>query len=252
MRFLPFLIATVLLFCSERAVAQPVDPDLKVYYTTARSVTLFHVSDSTKAYIHLRLREPVYVIEDESLDFGRGWKKVRTMDGANGMVRSKFLSNVWIRISKTQQTLFAYRGANLIARMATDLGYNFFSDKERRGSRAKPDEWRTPEGKFFVASKNQNSQFYKALVLNYPNAEDADRGLRDSLINREQYLSIVLAEKKIAMPPMDTDLGGWIEIHGNGTGQRKNWTQGCIAVQNVELDRLWDIVEIGTPVLIDP
>jgi len=51
---------------------------------------------------------------------------------------------------------------------------------------------------------------------------------------------------------MNTELGGYIEIHGDGTGERNNWTQGCIAIANGELDRLWDLVTVGTPVLIDP
>lgn len=135
-------------------------------------------------------------------------------------------------------------------RIPTDLGYNFFSDKERRGSSGDPDHWRTPEGEFFVANKNAYSQFYKAFVLNYPNAEDAARGLEDGLITEEQYEQIVHAENRFQMPPMDTELGGWIEIHGDGTGERQNWTQGCVAIQNVQMDRLWDMIEVGTPVLI--
>jgi len=209
---------------------------------------MYHLSDTTRAYVHLKLREPLYVLKDQE----NGWKEVRTLDGANGVVRTDKLSNVWIRISKTEQTLYAYQGGHLIARLPTDLGYNFFADKERRGDRADPDHWRTPEGQFFVASKNPNSQFYKAFVLNYPNTEDAERGLRDSLISQSQYDAIVLAERSMTMPLMNTELGGYIEIHGDGTGDRTNWTQGCIAIQNEELDRLWDLIVVGTPVLIDP
>ncbi len=233
------------------ATGQSMNSDMDVYYTTDTKTTLYHLADSTRPYMHLKMRESVYVIEDDDPHWN-GWRRVRTLDGANGMIRSGDISNVWIRISKTSQTLFAYRGANLIARMPTDLGYNFFADKERRGSDGEPDHWRTPEGQFFIASKNENSQFYKAFVLNYPNAEDAERGRRDSLITQTQYESILRAEDSFSMPPMNTELGGWIEIHGDGTGLRRNWTQGCIALTNSQLDRLWEIVDIGTPVLIDP
>ena len=133
-----------------------------------------------------------------------------------------------------------------------DLGYNFFADKERRGNLADPDHWRTPEGQFFVANKNPHSQFYKAFVLNYPNAEDAERGLEDGLITQAQYDAIVQAEQSVTMPLMNTELGGYIEIHGNGTGNRNNWTQGCIAIADAEMDRLWNLIVVGTPVLIDP
>ena len=168
------------------------------------------------------------------------------------MVRSDALTNVWLRISKSSQTLFVYRGQHLIERIPTDLGYNFFSDKERRGSLADPDHWRTPEGEFYVAGKNAQSRYHKAFVLNYPNGEDAERGFEDGLITKEQFDAITAAERRFDMPPMNTALGGWIEIHGNGTGTRTNWTQGCVAIQNVQMDRLWDIIEIGTPVLITP
>lgn len=222
-----------------------------LYYTITGRTTLYFPGDTTRAYMNLTRREPVEFLPGEDPGWP-GWKRVRTLDGANGMVRSDELTNVWLRISKSAQTLFVYRGQHLIDRIPTDLGYNFFSDKERRGSSGDPDHWRTPEGEFFVAGKNPNSQFYKAFVLNYPNAEDAARGLEDGLITQDQYDSIVSAERRFDMPPMNTQLGGWIEIHGDGTGERSNWTQGCVAIQNVQMDRLWDIIQVGTPVLITP
>jgi len=253
--FVLIVLMTIPGFGSDLASGQAggpeIDPGMDIYYATRQRAILYHTQDTTRAYMRLKLREPLYAVEEED-PLWPGWKRVRTFDGANGLVREDHVSNVWLRISKTSQTLFAYRGANLIARIPTDLGYNFFADKERRGSNGDPDHWRTPEGEFFVASKNSTSQFYKALVLNYPNAEDAKRGMEGDLITRQQYESIVAAEETFSMPPMNTELGGWIEIHGEGTGLRKNWTQGCVAVQNVQLDRLWDIVDVGTPVLIDP
>ena len=230
--------------------AQPVpsaDMEGKLFYTVDRNATLYHLSDSTKAYMHLRFREPVHVLADA----GPGWHRVRTRDGANGLVRAQHLSNVWVRISKSTQTVFVYRGDELIFRFAADLGYNFFSDKERRGSAADPDHWRTPEGEFFVVAKNPNSQFYKAFVLNYPNAEDAKRGLRDGLISQVEYQSILDAEHDFRVPPMSTALGGYIELHGNGTGRRSNWTQGCVAISDSQMDTLWRLISVGTPVLID-
>ncbi len=222
-----------------------------IYYTIVDRATLYQASDTTRAYMSLRRREPLTFLPGEDPGW-EGWRRVRTFDGANGVIRAEDVSNVWMRISKTRQTLFVYRGANLIARIPTDLGYNFFSDKERRGGNGDPDHWRTPEGEFFIASKNPNSQFYRAFVLNYPNAEDAARGLEDGLITQDQHDQIVDAEQRYGIPPMNTELGGWIEIHGNGTGQRNNWTQGCVAIQDIQMDRLWDLVDVGTPVLIDP
>jgi lipoprotein-anchoring transpeptidase ErfK/SrfK len=50
---------------------------------------------------------------------------------------------------------------------------------------------------------------------------------------------------------MDTALGGMIEIHGDGTGEARNWTHGCVALHNRDLDRLWHRVNVGTPVVIE-
>jgi L,D-peptidoglycan transpeptidase YkuD (ErfK/YbiS/YcfS/YnhG family) len=50
---------------------------------------------------------------------------------------------------------------------------------------------------------------------------------------------------------MNTPLGGWIEIHGEGTGASTNWTQGCVAVENRVMNELWTQVSVGTPVLIE-
>ncbi len=50
---------------------------------------------------------------------------------------------------------------------------------------------------------------------------------------------------------MHTALGGMIEIHGDGTGVSNNWTQGCVAIHNTHIDKLWAWVEVGTPVIIE-
>jgi hypothetical protein len=193
-------VALILLFVlfgfDPDATAQSADIDLPVYYTTDRGVVMYHVADTTKPYLHLRLREPVQMLERTAR-----WSRVRTLDGANGIVRSEALSNVWIRVSKKAQTLFVYRGSALVARFATDLGYNFFADKERRGSASEPDHWRTPEGEFYVVAKNPNSTFYRALVLNYPNAEDAERGKEAGLISEVEFENIVNADNSFVMPP---------------------------------------------------
>ena len=51
---------------------------------------------------------------------------------------------------------------------------------------------------------------------------------------------------------MNTRLGGLIEIHGSGSGRQRAWTRGCVALRNVHMDELWEIVGVGTPVVIEP
>lgn len=218
-----------------------------LYYVTQPQSTIYVQPDRERPYVHLRMREQVRVLEEKG-----GWARVRTVDGAEGYMMRGHLSNVWIRISKKSQTLYVYEGSELLQKLPVDLGYNYFADKEKRGSMTDRDHWRTPEGQFYVVSRNDRSQFYKALVLNYPNEETAEAGLRRGLISREEHAAILRAERESRMPPMNTALGGWIEIHGNGTGARSNWTQGCIALRDAEMDRLWTWVQLGAPVLIEP
>lgn len=180
-----------------------------------------------------------------------GWCRVRTENGRIGYLPSSVLSNVWIRVSKAKRRVYLYRGPELVNTFQADLGFNSFSDKRRRGGLSRRDHWRTPEGAFYVVHKNPQSQFYKALVLNYPTVEDARRGLKQDLISRHQFDAIKKAQEEYRIPPMNTALGGWIEIHGDGTGRATTWTQGCVAVRNRDMNVLWSKVRVGTPVLVE-
>jgi lipoprotein-anchoring transpeptidase ErfK/SrfK len=211
-----------------------------------QDITLYNRPDASAPVRTLPPRTPL-----RRLDCTDGWCRVRTDGGDTGYVRARTISSTWIRVSKADRRLYLYRGPRLVATHTIDVGYNTFADKQRRGSRTKRDHWRTPEGTFYVVAKNPQSQFYKALVLNYPTTADARRGLRQDLITRSEYNAIVRAQQNFRMPPMNTTLGGWIEIHGEGTGGATNWTQGCVAVQNRVMNRLWTQVEVGTPVLIE-
>ncbi len=223
--------------------ASSVEP--AVYYAVNHA-TAFTTPDSTQAYIDLDARESVEVVSRSG-----AWVQVKTSDGARGFVREEALSNVWIRVSKKSKTVHVYRGPDVVAAVPADMAYNFFLDKEQRGSNTQPDHWRTPEGLYFVVGKNAASRFYKAFVLNYPSLKDGQAGLEDGLITPSQYDAIAAADRRFAMPPMDTALGGWIEIHGMGTGSRTTWTRGCVAIPNESIDALWNLVNIGTPVLIE-
>ncbi len=224
----------------------PADVGETIYYVVKRGATVYAEPDGNRAYLRLGFREPIYVLASEG-----GWSRVRTQDGARGYVESSALSNVWIRVSKRRKKLYLYKGMDLIMQVPADFGYNAYADKVQRGSSTNPDHWRTPEGTFFVVKKNPYSRFYKALVVNYPTAEDAQRGLKQGLISKKQHDAIVRAENAFSMPPMSTPLGGMIEIHGAGTGAGSNWTQGCVAVHNTHIDKLWAWVDVGTPVIIE-
>ncbi|MFB6099329.1 MAG: L,D-transpeptidase family protein [Salinibacter sp.] len=217
-----------------------------LFYVAEGTTTLYNLPNSSTPVTRLPMRTPV-----TRLGCTGPWCRIRTERGRTGYVEASALSNVWIRVSKAKRRVYLYRGPTLLYTFDADMAYNSFADKVRAGGKTNRDHWRTPEGTFYVVHKNPDSKFYKALVLNYPKVEDARRGLKKGLISRAQYRAIKEAQEEFRIPPMNTKLGGWIEIHGNGTGAATAWTQGCVAVQNRAMDVLWKQVRVGTPVLVE-
>jgi murein L,D-transpeptidase YafK len=147
-----------------------------------------------------------------------------------------------IVVIKNKRQLKLYSAGSLVRTYKVGLGLNPVDDKKRQGDRA------TPEGDFYIFTKNNKSAYYLSLGLSYPNVEDAERGLRDGLISRAQHDVIVSAIKRKATPPQNTALGGDIYIHGNGASS--DWTWGCVALENEDMRELFDAVQVGTPVTI--
>jgi murein L,D-transpeptidase YafK len=149
-----------------------------------------------------------------------------------------------IVVMKGARRMELYSDGALVRTYKVGLGLNPVPDKVRQGDRA------TPEGEFYVFTKNNKSAFYLSLGVSYPNAEDAERGLRDGLISRGLRDAIVRAIKRKTTPPQNTALGGDIYIHGNGASS--DWTWGCVALENEDMKELFDAVLMGTPVTIRP
>ena len=145
---------------------------------------------------------------------------------------------------KAARKLEFYSDQKLLRTYRVGLGFNPVADKKQEGDGA------TPEGEFYIFVKNPKSAYYLSLGVSYPNAEDADRGFRDGLINKTQRDTIVEAIRKKAAPPQYTKLGGLIYIHGNGAAN--DWTWGCVALENADIKELYDSVDVGTPVTILP
>ena len=179
--------------------AAPPDGDVSppLYYSIERDGTLYARPDRTAPLPDFR---PLACRSRSHAGCARRWLHVRTMDDVTGFVPEESVSNVWLRISKKRQMLFAYRGTELALRVPVDLALNAIMDKEQRGGPLEPDHWRTPEGSFHIVAKNPDSKFYKALLLNYPLVEDAERGIRSGLITEEEYQAIVEAEETIGVP----------------------------------------------------
>lgn len=154
------------------------------------------------------------------------------------------LTSPRIVVKKGERRLYLYDRNKLVRTYRVGLGLSPVGDKVRQGDR------RTPEGDFYIFTKNDKSAFYLSLGVSYPNAPHAERGLRDGLINRSQYDAIMRALRSKKTPPQNTRLGGDIYIHGRGAGS--DWTWGCVALEDGDIRELFDAVSVGTPVTIHP
>lgn len=157
-------------------------------------------------------------------------------------------------IKKAERKLYLYQLDNgqekLLKTYAIALGNNPTGHKQRQGDGA------TPEGDYYITHKNARSKFYLSLGLSYPNLRDADKGLQQGLINRGAHEAIASAIRRQEKPPQNTKLGGDIFIHGGGTGRLlgliRDWTLGCVALENEEIKELFELLPVRTPVKIVP
>jgi murein L,D-transpeptidase YafK len=148
-----------------------------------------------------------------------------------------------IEIAKQLRVLELRSNSGLESRHPIRLGRNPDADKALEGDGA------TPLGDFFICAKNPRSRYCLSLCISYPNAEHAQRGLRDGLIDVREHAQILAAISARRMPPQHTRLGGEIYIHGSVT---EDWTRGCIALDNEAIKDLYSRVQLGTPVVIRP
>jgi len=131
-----------------------------------------------------------------------------------------------IVVSKIDRRLTIYKHGRPFKTYEIGIGRNGLSDKLLAGDGA------TPEGSYRVIKKLTRSRYHKALLLNYPNAED-----------RREFLRL----KKMGLIPKKAGMGGLIEIHGGG---KEGMTYGCVSLENRYMDELFELVPLGTPVAI--
>ncbi len=133
-------------------------------------------------------------------------------------------------VDKYNRQAMLFNSGTLVERFTVDLGWNRFPDKLEGGDGA------TPEGRYRVTSKKSGAQtqYFRALLLDYPNA--ADR--RD----------FALAKRRGEIHQR-ARIGALIEIHGEG-GRGRDWTQGCVALSNSDMGKLFNLAYVGMPVTI--
>jgi murein L,D-transpeptidase YafK len=135
-----------------------------------------------------------------------------------------------IVIEKSAHTMKLMSGSQELKTYKVALG-------DPKGTKQQEGDRKTPEGEYVIDSKNEHSRFHRALHISYPNAADRKHA------------------KKLAVSP-----GGDVEIHGlpsvlawvGSLHRVRDWTAGCVAVTNSEIDEIWPLVPVGTKVEIRP
>lgn len=145
---------------------------------------------------------------------------------------------------KFRRTLTVFSAGRPVKTYRIALGDDPVRPKKREGDK------RTPEGTFYVCLKNPESRFHLSLGLSYPSTPDAERGVRAKLITKREERAIVDAIRHYRKPPWNTRLGGEIMVHGGGT--KRDWTDGCIAMSDSDIEELYPLIPLGTEVKILP
>ena len=154
------------------------------------------------------------------------------------------LERARVVVHKAARSLELFDGERLVKAYRVALGTNPTDPKRKEGDGC------TPEGTYYVCTKNERSRYHLFLGLSYPNAADAARGLRAGQITRAQHEAIVGAAAARERPPWDTRLGGEIGLHGAGTDT--DWTAGCVALSNKNIEELFLLLSLGDEVVIEP
>jgi len=127
----------------------------------------------------------------------------------------------------------------------------------RRGAsydKARGDD-KTPLGEYRIGWINQSSRYHRFFGFTYPNLQVARRAFARGLISGDTLQDIMEAHLGQSVPPQSTPLGGQIGIHGLGSANQTvhelfDWTHGCVALTNRQVDRLAQWVKKGTLVMI--
>jgi hypothetical protein len=154
------------------------------------------------------------------------WKRL----AAETIARSKAERSTALIVDKLKRKLHVYTAGKRVATFEAELGAKGLKRKLHSGDQA------TPEGRYRVTEARGpgRTKYHKALLLDYPNSED-----------RARYAH----GKKTGQVPLRAGIGSLIEIHGDG-GQGRDWTDGCVALTDSDMDKVFARSRVGMTVTI--
>lgn len=152
-------------------------------------------------------------------------------------------------MSKRERSLRARCENGSVVELAVALG------RESEGPKRRAGDWRTPEGRYRIAGPPQSSRFHLFIPINYPSLDDAEAALAEGRLPRADYRRIIDAHRRGEPPPRNTALGGDLGFHGEGQRWRGDsthldWTYGCVALSDGDVEFLAERAAVGTPVVI--
>ena len=135
-----------------------------------------------------------------------------------------------ILIEKSAHTMTLLNGGHVLKTYKVALG-------DPKGAKQRTGDRETPEGDYVIDAKNEHSRFHRALHISYPSAADRER-----------------ARKQGVSPGGDVEIHGLLEKYAwvGSLQHYKDWTAGCVAVSNTEIEEIWTLVPVGTKVEIRP
>lgn len=155
-----------------------------------------------------------------------------------------------VAIDKAKKNLILFVDGKQVAEFPASFGIDPDSDKYKAFDCA------TPEGLYFITYKKSISRFHRFIGISYPNLMNAQKGLAEGVISLMEYKRISATVRKFGRSPCDTGLGCGIAIHGGGVFRyfgktmERDWTEGCIALNNKDIEILFNLCRSGDPVII--
>ena len=147
-----------------------------------------------------------------------------------GIANSASHKSTLLVVDKYHRICRVYQSGKMVREFEVELGPNWIGDKQYQGDQS------TPEGLYRITNKKSGGQtkYHKALLLDYPNQADKER------FNKNKQAGRIARNARI---------GNLIEIHGQG-GKGFDWTNGCVALTNKDMDDLYKLVSAQTQVII--
>lgn len=162
----------------------------------------------------------------------------------------RYSTELWLMIDDQASSLSVFRGETLLEYYAPiSLGRAGAKTQRVMGDNV------TPLGEFRINRFNYESQWHIFLGIDYPTPAHARMALEKGIYSQRDYEAYFDYYRRYGNPPQNTALGGAIGIHGIGSGDpdihgRYHWTQGCVAVTNEQIERVAELVDVGTRVVI--